>query len=101
MRPTIELLRAQETAQGTRVAVAGSRRDPFDFAQQAVVGSFVLISVTFFYAAISRSVSDHFWMDEVLAVTAAREPTLSGVWQAIWSRNRFLTADLSFSCSTA
>jgi len=89
MRPTIELLRAQETAQGTRVAVAGSRRDPFDFAQQAVVGSFVLISVTFFYAAISRSVSDHFWMDEVLAVTAAREPTLSGVWQAIWSGTDF------------
>jgi hypothetical protein len=54
-----------------------------------VAGLFVLISVGYFYAAISRSITDHFWMDEVLAVSAARQPTLSGVWEAIWSGTDF------------
>jgi hypothetical protein len=54
-----------------------------------VVGALTAISIVYFYAAITRSVVDYFWMDEVLAVTVARQPTLSGVWQAIWSGTDF------------
>ncbi len=54
-----------------------------------IIGSLAVISIAYFYATISRSVVDYFWMDEVLAVTAARQPTLSGVWQAIWSGTDF------------
>jgi len=54
-----------------------------------VAGLFGLISVGYFYAAISRSIAAHFWLDEVLAVSAARQPTLSGVWEAIWSGTDF------------
>lgn len=54
-----------------------------------VVGLFTLLSAAYLYAAASRSIADHFWMDEVLAVVAARQPTLSGVWHAIWSGTDF------------
>lgn len=54
-----------------------------------VVGLFTLLSATYLYAATARSITDHFWMDEVLAVVAARQPTLSGVWHAIWSGTDF------------
>jgi 4-amino-4-deoxy-L-arabinose transferase-like glycosyltransferase len=54
-----------------------------------VVGLFTLLSATYLYAAIAQAIADHFWLDEVLAVTAARQPTLSGVWHAIWSGTDF------------
>jgi hypothetical protein len=62
----------------------------FDRSERAIVaGLLVLISIGYFYAAISRSIADHFWMDEVLAVSAARQPALSDVWTAIWSGTDF------------
>lgn len=54
-----------------------------------VIGSFALISFAYFYAAISRSIADYFQMDEVLAVSAARAPSLSRVWDAIWAGTDF------------
>ncbi|HZR61090.1 MAG TPA: hypothetical protein VFA80_09100 [Xanthobacteraceae bacterium] len=54
-----------------------------------VVGLFTLLSAAYLYAATARSIADHFWMDEVLAVVAARQPGLSGVWHAIWSGTDF------------
>jgi hypothetical protein len=55
----------------------------------AIVGLFVLISIGYIYAATSRSIANHFSMDEVLAVSAARQPSLSQVWGAIWSGTDF------------
>jgi hypothetical protein len=76
-----------QSAGGIRFSVEGavSRSEERDAGRAVIVGTLAVISVAYFYAAILRSVGDHFWMDEVLAVTAARQPTLSGVWQAIWS----------------
>jgi hypothetical protein len=54
-----------------------------------VVGLFTLLSAAYLYAATARSIADHFWMDEVLAIAVARQPTLSGVWHAIWSGTDF------------
>lgn len=63
---------------------------PFGYFERAtIIGPFVLISIGYFYAAISRSIADHFWMDEVLAVSAARQPSLARVWEAIWSGTDF------------
>lgn len=42
------------------------------------------ISAVYFYVALTRGGHDPLWMDEVLAVTAARQPGFSGVWHAIW-----------------
>jgi hypothetical protein len=65
------------------------RKTP-DLAERAtVIGSLVLLSAGYFYAAITRAIVDHFWMDEVLAVSAARQPALSQVWQAIWRGTDF------------
>ena len=55
----------------------------------AIVGSFVLISIGYFYAATSRSIANNLSMDEVLAVSAARQSSLSQVWGAIWSGTDF------------
>jgi hypothetical protein len=54
-----------------------------------IIGLFILISAAYAYAAISRSMADHFWMDEVLAVDAAGQPTLAAVRHAIWSGTDF------------
>jgi hypothetical protein len=70
------------TAEDRFCAVAPSER-------AIVVGLFTLLSAAYLYAAVARSIADHFWMDEVLAVVAARQPTLSGVWHAIWSGTDF------------
>lgn len=61
-----------------------------------IVASLAAISAAYFYAAISRSVADSFWMDEVLAAFAARQSTLSGVWQVIWSGTDFSPPTLHF-----
>lgn len=85
MALSIELAQGQGAADARGLehsAIAG-------LARHAVAGLFVLISGAFFYAAISRSAIDHFRMDEVLAVIAARATRLSGVWQAIWSGTDF------------
>ena len=60
-----------------------------DAERVVTIGTLAIISAAYFYAAIWRSAADHFWMDEVLAVFAARQPTLSGVWQVIWSGTDF------------
>lgn len=73
-----------------RLADAAPLGDGFAGAERlAVLGSLVVISAAYFYAAIARSVVDHFWMDEVLAVSAAAQSTLAGVRQAIWAGTDF------------
>jgi len=66
-----------------------STSDPNDSERLVIIGSFVLISAVYFYATISRSLADHFWMDEVLAVSAASQPSLARVWEAIWAGTDF------------
>jgi hypothetical protein len=59
------------------------------FERPAVTASLILLSGAYFYAAMSRSIADHFWMDEVLAVSAASQSSLSRVWEAIWAGTDF------------
>jgi hypothetical protein len=68
---------------------AASRGEELDAGRALVIGTFAVVSAAYFYATISRALGDHLWMDEVLAITAARQPTLSGVWQAILSGTDF------------
>ncbi len=75
---------------------AGSRSDELGADRAVIIGALAVISAAYFYATISHSVVDYFWMDEVLAVTAARQPTLSGVWHAIWSGTDFSPPALHF-----
>jgi hypothetical protein len=77
--PAIGYLHATKT--GTAVPDSAER--------VAIFASIALISIAYFYAAISRSVAAHFWMDEVLAVSAASQSSLSGVWNAIWAGTDF------------
>ncbi len=60
-----------------------------DSNRTAILVSLAVISAAYFYAAISRSIADHFWMDEVLAVSAASQSSLAGVWRAIWAGTDF------------
>lgn len=53
--------------------------------QRLVVASLLLMSCAYLYATISRSVADHLWMDEIFAVTAARQVSLHQVWNVIWA----------------
>lgn len=76
----IEPLAAAEMPHGDAVALSE---------RATMTGLFILISTAYAYAAISRSISDHFWMDEVLALSATRQPSLAGVWHAIWSGTDF------------
>src|SRR3984957_12342092 len=55
----------------------------------ALLMSFVLISVAYFYSAIVTAIAKSLWMDEVLAVATARLPTLGDIWSAIWSGAEF------------
>lgn len=57
--------------------------------QFATPAALIIVSIAFFYAAISRSAADHFWMDEVLAVSAAGQASWAGVWNAIWAGTDF------------
>ncbi|NPT46120.1 hypothetical protein GNZ12_33335 [Paraburkholderia sp. 1N] len=47
------------------------------------------LSIAYFHSAIEVSNYKHLWMDEVLAVTAAGQPTLVGVNAAIWAGTDF------------
>jgi hypothetical protein len=55
-----------------------------DLERVCIVGLFVVVSLAYVYAAFSRSITDYFWMDEVLAVSAAQQPSLAAIWHAIW-----------------
>jgi hypothetical protein len=48
-----------------------------------------LISAAYCYAAVARSSTAHLWMDEVLAVSVARLPSVADIWSAIWSGSEF------------
>ena len=48
-----------------------------------------LISAAYFYAVLSKSRSSELWMDEILAVSVARLPSLPGIWAAIWHGTEF------------
>src|ERR1700752_4877314 len=68
----------------------GKPRNGFGgFDRLAIAASLLIVSAAYFYAAISRSIADHFWMDEVLAVSAASQSSLAGVWRAIWAGTDF------------
>jgi len=45
---------------------------------------FLLVSATYFYAAIVKSRTANLWMDEILAVSVARQLSLAAIWSAIW-----------------
>jgi hypothetical protein len=49
----------------------------------------VALSIAYFRSAIDVADYKHLWMDEVLAVTAASQPTLAGVTTAIWAGTDF------------
>ncbi|RFU46015.1 hypothetical protein D0B32_20390 [Paraburkholderia sp. DHOC27] len=49
----------------------------------------IVLSVAYFHSAIEVSSIKHLWMDEVIAVTAANQPTLAGVNSAIWAGTDF------------
>jgi hypothetical protein len=87
MRPSIALL-PEDGAAGAFGAALTPRR-AINAERALAIAALVVISVAYFYAAISRSISDHFWMDEVLAVSAAGQPSLAGVRHAIWSGTDF------------
>jgi hypothetical protein len=59
------------------------------FERFAVPGSLAVLSIAYFYAAVSRSIADHFWMDEILAVTAAGQSSLLQTWNVIWAGTDF------------
>jgi hypothetical protein len=66
------------------------RRGPSAVTERAaLVISFILISAAYFYSAVVTAISKPFWMDEVLAVSTARLPTMGEVWSAIWSGAEF------------
>lgn len=52
-------------------------------------GCAIVLSIAYFHSAIEVSISRHLWMDEVIAVTAASQPTLAGVNAAIWAGTDF------------
>lgn len=81
------VFRPQEPSQELLAAsIDGSRRDKAGGRSERaiIIGTFALLSMGYFYAAIARSTADYLRMDEVLAVSAARQSSLSGVWNAIW-----------------
>jgi len=57
--------------------------------EQACRWGLGLVVVTYIFAACVRISHAPLWMDEVLAVTAARQPSLAGVWQTIWTGTDF------------
>jgi hypothetical protein len=87
MRPLIGTW--QEGGPPGAIAGAVSRGEETGADGAVTIGTLTVISAAYLYAAISHSVGDDFWMDEVVAVIAARQPTLSGVWHAIWSAAEF------------
>jgi hypothetical protein len=53
------------------------------------VAVFSLVTAAYFSSAILRSLHSPFWMDEVLAVTAAQQSNFAGVVGAIWAGTDF------------
>jgi hypothetical protein len=81
------VFRPQEPSQEPLAgAIDGSHRDKAGGRSEhaTIIGSFALLSMGYFYAAIARSTADYLRMDEILAVSAARQSSLSGIWNAIW-----------------
>ncbi len=70
---------------GTSAPVATADR----FDRLALATALVVVSVAFCCAAVARAINDHFWMDEVLTVSAAGQETWARVWDAIWSGTDF------------
>jgi hypothetical protein len=54
-----------------------------------LIGFFALITGAYFYAAVLRSSVNHLWMDEILAVSTARNSSLAGIWAEIWNGTDF------------
>jgi hypothetical protein len=48
-----------------------------------------MLMAAYFQAALSMANSNHFWVDEVLAVRVARLPTSTDVTAAIWKGAEF------------
>jgi hypothetical protein len=87
MRPLTASL--PEVGAAAEISTALTTRRPLGAERTIAIASLVVLSVAYFYATISRSMTDYFWMDEVLAVSAAGQSSLSGVWHAIWSGTDF------------
>lgn len=51
--------------------------------------TFGLVLTTYILVAMARMSHAPLWMDEVLAVTAARQTSLAGVWHVIWTGTDF------------
>jgi hypothetical protein len=77
------------SASAAKLAPRAKTFDATSFERIIVPGSLVVLSVAYFYAAIARSITDHFWMDEVLAITAAGQVSLRQTWNVIWAGTDF------------
>ena len=101
MRPATGLMRNESAAAAISydrdatgfVAAIGGTSAPVAAADRldrlALATALVVVSIAFCYAAVARAINDHFWMDEVLAVSAAGQETWARVWDAIWSGTDF------------
>ena len=57
--------------------------------QAALLAGALLLSAAYVYAGVAAGSRVHLWMDEVLAVSAAREPTLPLLLRDIWAGTDF------------
>src|SRR5580704_11692392 len=101
MRPATGLMRNESAAAAISydrdatgfVAAIGGTSAPVAAAGRldrlVLATALVVVSIAFCYAAVTRAINDHFWMDEVLAVSAAGQETWARVWDAIWSGTDF------------
>jgi Dolichyl-phosphate-mannose-protein mannosyltransferase len=87
MRPLTAAL--PEVGAASAVGSALAPRQALRAERAVVVASLAVLSGAYFYAAMSRSMTGYFWMDEVLAVSAAAQSSLTGVWNAIWTGTDF------------
>jgi hypothetical protein len=86
------VLRPQEPSQIPLAPVIDTslRREAHGSSEHiTLIGSLAVLSIAYLFAATALSTANYFRMDEVLAVSAARQPSLSGVWQAIWTGTDF------------
>jgi hypothetical protein len=86
------VLRPQEPGQIPLAAVIDDspRREAHGSSERiTLIGSLAILSIAYLFAATALSTADYFRMDEVLAVSAARQPSWAGVWQAIWTGTDF------------
>ncbi len=66
----------------------------------AFAAAILLVSMCYFYAAVSRSITAHFWLDEVLAVSTARLPSFGAIWSALWNGVEFSPPTYEFLLHT-